>query len=195
MSTPAFDIIYISDDECDTLSQKQKPSKVRTIPTSYSGGVLIKVKHTNTTSSGRELRFRRELFQFLDFVKKSEPSLAPVLTTNSYLTRKVGFACVCDICRNDCEEDGYHFMYPTSTMGRFGVFSLYDEKLQNPVEVCDYCYNIWVHEVKQSECKLDVRVPYTPTRYLFSGTGESARWSFVTVKHVNLYIAMNTEQQ
>lgn len=193
MSAPAFDIIYVSDDECDTLSQKT--SKVRTIPTSYSGGVLIKPKCSNYSSTGRDLQFRRELFKFLDFVKKSEPGLVPALTTNSYLTRKVGFACVCDICRNDCEEDEYHFMYPTSSMDRFGIFTLFDEKLQNPIEVCDYCYNIWVHEVKQSQCKLDVHRPYTPTRYLFSGTGETARWSFVTVKHVNLYIAMNNAEQ
>ena len=193
MSAPAFDIIYVSDDECDTLSQKT--SKVRTIPTSYSGGVLIKVNHTKTSNSGRELKFRRELFKFLDFVKKSEPSLASVLATNSYLTRKVGFSCVCDICRNDCVEDEYHFMYPVSSMDQYGVFTLYDEKLQNPVEVCDYCYNMWVYQVKQSECNLDVYRPYTPTRHLLPGTNESARWSFVTVKHVNLYIAMNAEQQ
>ena len=191
-TTPCFDIIYISDDEVDTLP---KTTKVRKGPPSFPGGVLF--KGTRGTHGDKALKFRRTLFEFLDLVKKSKPQLGAVLTTNSYITRKASFTCVCDICGDDDYVDDYYLMYPVIDRKPCGQFSLCDEKLQNYVEVCDYCFNQWIYKVKERDQYLDMLYHTGPTRQLVknptevTGTGE---FSYVIVKYVNLYIALNEEQ-
>ncbi len=191
-TTPSLDIIYISDDEIDTLP---KTAKVQKDPLSYSGSVLFKA--TRNGYGDKALNFRRTLFEFLDFVKKSEPQLSAVLTTNSYITRKAGFSCVCDICRNDDEEEDYYLMYPVIDRKPSGQFSLCDEKLQNSVEVCGLCYRQWIYQVKEEDRYLDMFYHAGPYRHLVKTSTErtgTGKFSYVIVKHVNLYMAMNEEQ-
>jgi len=188
MSAPAvIDIIYISDDECDTPSPKTP--KVPKLSSSFSGSVLFKAPRSEY--GNKSISFRKTLFEFFAYIKRSEPEIGAVLKTNYYITRKVS-DCICDICRNDDTEEDYYFMYPAHKRMETGSFSLYNDKLQNFIEVCSMCYNQWLYQVIESDCELHSHNNDNTYR-LVKVDSDAAKYSYISVQHTNLYIAMQEQ--